>query len=344
VTSSLPYPALHVSHSGIWICGTDGVSRAVGKGEAVGQVAETPHILLNAPLMGQRLGYPDLSGLDLLELFAFIHPAQFMVPTASGLAKTLNLEVPTNEADVAAHYRTATAHLLEGLEAPRWQEREGAWSSAQALYRLRWPWAGEVGKRLQKPEQGERWLFSKLQEWEEEPPRPAPKSVVMDSDKTLQMLQHLTGEGAEDRQGQKDYAATVTQIFNPRKIKDAPNMLLAEAGTGIGKTLGYLAPASLWSHQAGGAVWISTFTKALQRQLDRETRKIYKDEATFRKKVVVRKGRENYLCLLNLEDALQGGFNGRAAILAQASARTQAPVDRGLRCLPGRRRHRRVHG
>ncbi|MEO0613947.1 MAG: 2Fe-2S iron-sulfur cluster-binding protein, partial [Pseudomonadota bacterium] len=26
--------------------------------------------------------------------------------------------------------------------------------------------------------------------------------------------------------------------------------------------------------------------------------------------VVVRKGRENYLCLLNLEDALQGGFQG----------------------------------
>ena len=44
--------------------------------------------------MGQRLGYPDLSGLDLLELFAFIHPAQFMVPTAAGLAKVLGLDVP----------------------------------------------------------------------------------------------------------------------------------------------------------------------------------------------------------------------------------------------------------
>jgi ATP-dependent DNA helicase DinG len=40
--------------------------------------------------------------------------------------------------------------------------------------------------------------------------------------------------------------------------------------------------------------------------------------------VVVRKGRENYLCLLNLEDALQGGFNGRAAILAQLVARWAA--------------------
>ena len=43
-----------------------------------------------------------------------------------------------------------------------------------------------------------------------------------------------------------------------------------------------------------------------------------------RQPVVVRKGRENYLCLLNLEDALQGGFAGRAAILAQLVARWAA--------------------
>ena len=40
--------------------------------------------------------------------------------------------------------------------------------------------------------------------------------------------------------------------------------------------------------------------------------------------MVVRKGRENYLCLLNLEDALQGGFAGRAAIMAQLVARWAA--------------------
>ncbi|MFN5819115.1 MAG: ATP-dependent DNA helicase, partial [Novosphingobium sp.] len=40
--------------------------------------------------------------------------------------------------------------------------------------------------------------------------------------------------------------------------------------------------------------------------------------------VIVRKGRENYLCLLNLEDALQGGFAGRAAIMAQLVARWAA--------------------
>ncbi|VWX60942.1 ATP-dependent DNA helicase [Sphingorhabdus sp. 109] len=324
MVASLPYPALHASHSGIWICSSKGETRAIGKGEAIGRVAETPHILLNAPLLGQRLGYPDLSGLDLLELYAFIHPAQFVVPTPSGLAKTLGLAPPDQEADIAAFYRQAASLLLDGLEAPFWKEREGAWSSAQALYRLRWPWAQEVGKRLTKPVGTERWLFSKLDEWEEEAPRPAPRSITVDKQETLATLDALTGEGSEEREGQKSYAAAVSEIFNPRKIRGAPNMLLAEAGTGIGKTLGYLAPASLWSRQAGGAVWISTFTKALQRQLDRETRRIYPDEETFRRKVVVRKGRENYLCLLNLEDALQGGFAGRAAILAHLVARWAA--------------------
>src|SRR5205085_4693069 len=35
------------------------------------------------------------------------------------------------------------------------------------------------------------------------------------------------------------------------------------------------------------------------------------------RRIVIHKGRENYLCLLNLEDALQGAFSGRAAVLAQ---------------------------
>ena len=71
-------------------------------------------------------------------------------------------------------------------------------------------------------------------------------------------------------------------------------------------------------------MWISTFTKALQRQLVREAKRLYPDHETFKSKVVVRKGRENYLCLLNLEDALQGGFAGRAAILAHLVARWAA--------------------
>ncbi|MET0270843.1 MAG: ATP-dependent DNA helicase, partial [Sphingomonas sp.] len=88
--------------------------------------------------------------------------------------------------------------------------------------------------------------------------------------------------------------------------------------------LGYLSAASLHAARAGEPVWISTYTKALQRQLDRESARVFPDPAERKARVVVRKGRENYLCLLNLEDAMQGGFQGRAAVLAHLVARWAA--------------------
>ena len=84
----------------------------------------------------------------------------------------------------------------------------------------------------------------------------------------------------------------------------APHVVLAEAGTGTGKTLGYIAPASLWAERNGAPVWISTYTRNLQRQIDQELGRLYPDPEERRRRVVVRKGRENYLCLLNLEEML----------------------------------------
>lgn len=316
-------PALHASHGGIWLR-EGSVTQAVAKGSAIGRAAETPVLLLNAPLTGQRLGYPELNGLDLLELWAFVHPARFLVPTAKGLAEALGLERPVNEADIPALLQSAASALLATLEAPDWAEREGGWTAAQSLHRLRWPWGPLVAPRIPRPAEAERWLFSRLPEWEEAPPRPAARSIALEEDAVLSRLSSLTGAAAEPRPGQRAYAAAAVEAFRPRAHRDQPNMLLAEAGTGIGKTLGYLAPASLWASQAQGTVWISTYTKALQRQLDRESLRLFPDPATAAQRVVVRKGRENYLCLLNLEDALQGGFAGRAAILAQLVARWAA--------------------
>jgi len=323
MAADLAYPALHATHAGIWIAYPDGRVEPVGRGAAIARAAETPMILLNAPLVGSRLGYPDLSGLDLLELFAFVHPARFAVPTPKGIADALGLDAPPDDESAAILLRSAAIRLLEALETD-WPEREGAWASSQALGRLRWPWAAAVTRHLRRPERDERWLFSRLPEWEESGGRPAPKPVRIPEQAALDRLAKLTGGGAEARQGQRDYAAAATAPFAPRQREGLPNLLLAEAGTGIGKTLGYLAPASLWAAQAEGTVWVSTYTKALQRQLDREGLRLFPDAAERKRRIVVRKGRENYLCLLNLEDALQGGFAGRAAILAQLVARWAA--------------------
>lgn len=351
--ASLNFPALHASHSAIWFAHPGEPAVRISKGDAIARAAETPLIMLNAPLVAQRLGYPELSGLDLLELFAFVHPAQFMVPTPMGLAKALKLPLPfrgggnapelalqsplptlfpegeraeqgLSESAIPALLHAAAEALIATLERSDWPQREGAWTGLQALARLRWPWAGVASRHLKAPEKAERWLFSRLPEWEEQPPRPQPRQITLAEADAEAQLEALTGAGAERREGQRQFARTAAHIFAPRERRAEPHMLLAEAGTGIGKTLGYLAPASLWAHGAGGTVWISTYTKALQRQLSRETERIYAGEAEFRKRVVIRKGRENYLCLLNLEDALQGGFQNRAAVLAQLVARWAA--------------------
>ncbi|MFI4940259.1 MAG: ATP-dependent DNA helicase [Burkholderiales bacterium] len=79
--------------------------------------------------------------------------------------------------------------------------------------------------------------------------------------------------------------------------------LIAEAGTGTGKTFAYLVPALLW----GGKVIVSTGTKNLQDQL------FLRDIPTVRKalnapvSVALLKGRANYVCHFHLERTLQNG-------------------------------------
>ncbi len=327
VTEPLPLPALHASHGGCWLRegGFDeggGNTRGLGKGEAIMAAADTPLLMLNAPLVASRLGYPDLSGLDLLELFAFIHPARFMVPTPKGLANALGLPEPAGDDAVPALLQTAAETLLSACSADAWAEREGAWSALQSLTKLRWPWAALLAPRIRQPARAERWLFARLPEWDEVAERPQPAQIELETGAIAARLAALTGSAAEVRTGQGAYAAESANVFSPRRREGLPHVLLAQAGTGIGKTLGYLAPASLWAQSSGGTVWVSTFTKALQRQLRQESRRAWDgSRADGSPPVVVRKGRENYLCLLNLEDALQGGFTGRAAILAQLIAR-----------------------
>ncbi|WP_419826704.1 ATP-dependent DNA helicase [Sphingomonas sp.] len=318
-----PFDALVATHGGTWLTTRDGRVASLARGEAVALAAERPLLLLNAPLTGQRLGHAELSGLDLLELFAFVRPARFAVPTPAGLARALGLAPPVDDAQAGATLIACADALLATLGAP-WEERAGAWDRANALARLRWPWAQHVLARMVPPERPERGLFAGLSEWEEAPPSPPPATVTLGEAETLKRLDLLTGRGAEARPGQRAYAAAAAHAFGPRMVEGRPRVLLAEAGTGIGKTLGYLTPAGLWAEAARGTVWISTYTRALQRQLDRETARLFPDPAERRARIAVRKGRENYLCLLNLEDAMHGGFAGRAAVLAQLVARWAA--------------------
>ena len=136
------------------------------------------------------------------------------------------------------------------------------------------------------------WL--RLPEWEERPPPPPPGSIPVSPDDTEQRLDRLLRVNAERREQQRAYSRSISAAFQPRPAPDQPLLVLAEAGTGVGKTLGYIAPASLWAERNAGAVWLATFTRNLQRQLDQELDRLYPDPVEKARKVVIRKGRENY--------------------------------------------------
>ena len=95
----------------------------------------------------------------------------------------------------------------------------------------------------------------------------------------------------EPREGQAEMATRVADVF------ENGGVLLAEAGTGTGKTLAYLVPAILSRER----VLVSTGTKNLQEQI------YFKDIPTLREALDVpftaayMKGRANYLCLHRLD-------------------------------------------
>lgn len=129
--------------------------------------------------------------------------------------------------------------------------------------------------------------------------------------------------GYKTRPQQVAMAQAIAQTIEDRGV------LIAEAGTGTGKTFAYLVPAL----QSGGKVIVSTGTKTLQDQLfDRDlpvVRKALQASLT----TALLKGRANYVCHYHLERAKNDGrFASRADVgylgLIASYARTSATGDK----------------
>lgn len=274
-------------------------------------------LVCNTPLTLRRLGLKSLKAFDVLELFAFIRPAHFCLPLPLGLARALNLPATGDTLEDTALLVQQSAHrLLQEIQNPDYAYPEGAIANALKMAESGWNWGplilGALGvKDTDRPYN----VWDHLSEWEEGAPQPPAGSESISVEETLSRLHSLLGPDSEERPGQKDYAAHICKAFNAPEDENEPALVLAEAGTGIGKTLGYIAPASLWAEKNDGTVWLATFTKNLQRQLDQELDRLYPDPDVKKKKAVVRKGRENYLCLLNLQELSQTAAQPQGRIL-----------------------------
>src|SRR6185295_16135054 len=118
--------------------------------------------------------------------------------------------------------------------------------------------------------------------------------------------QHFFGEdgllarvlpGYEERPSQRRLSEAVGQTLREG------GLLLAEAGTGTGKTLAYLLPAV----ELGRRVVISTGTKNLQEQLVAKDIPLLAQALGRELSVAVMKGRGNYLCLMRYGSFGQAG-------------------------------------
>lgn len=109
----------------------------------------------------------------------------------------------------------------------------------------------------------------------------------------------------EPRDGQRRMAEAVARAI------DEGGVLMAEAGTGTGKTMAYLVPAVL----SGRRVLVSTGTKNLQEQIFEKDVPALRDALGIPFTATCMKGRANYLCLHRFEEyrSRQRGRGGRLA-------------------------------
>lgn len=137
----------------------------------------------------------------------------------------------------------------------------------------------------------------------------------------------------EDRPSQREMAATVARLYN------AGGIGLLEAGTGVGKSLGYLLPALRWAARNGERTVVSTNTINLQEQL------VGKDLPLLARalpdqpvRFALLKGWRNYLCLLRLEQAKSSGAalfeDGTQQEIASLAAWAERTRDGSLSDLP----------
>ena len=305
-------PALVATARGaLWLT-PDGEIERLSAPDAALRAAGNPPLCVHAPAIAARLGLDSLPARDLLELYAFVRPASFCLPTVRGLAEALDLPSDDELATLPAIAKSLVDELedMAALASPELKD------IALSMARGSWVWGDTVLRALnidpnpaRKPRPGAGLdIWKSLPAWEDPPPAPPPSSEPVEPREARLRLAQMVAAGpnmAEARPTQSDYASAASQAFAPREEEDRPNVVLVEAGTGVGKTLGYVAPASLWAEKNGAPVWIATYTRNLQRQIDNELDRLHRDSAEKRRRVVIRKGRENYLCLLNFQEAVQ---------------------------------------
>ena len=137
----------------------------------------------------------------------------------------------------------------------------------------------------------------------------------------------------EDRASQRAMAATIARVYNDGGVA------LLEAGTGVGKSLGYLVPALRWAAANKERTIVSTNTINLQEQLvGKDLPFLARALSDQPVRFALLKGWRNYLCLARLEQASGGAAqlfdDGMGRELVSIAAWAARTTDGSLADLP----------
>src|SRR5215472_9654954 len=185
----------------LWLT-PDGEIETLAPAEARRRVEDETPMLCHAQATARRLDMQVFPALDLLELYAFVRPARFCVPTPRGLAEALRIDPPRRPAEACVALATAGRLLLEELGAEADAE---ARTVAEAMGRGGWLWAPAVLAALPACAADARdraaglRAWARLPEWTEPTPGPAPGNETVRPEEARSRLSELLGETAEPR-------------------------------------------------------------------------------------------------------------------------------------------------
>ena len=87
-------PLLAADHRHVMWLTPDGELTEIDHSSAAERVQKMSPILCHTKSVASHLKCPVFTAFDVLELFAFVRPAQFCLPTVAGLAAALDIDVP----------------------------------------------------------------------------------------------------------------------------------------------------------------------------------------------------------------------------------------------------------
>ncbi|MGG0178279.1 ATP-dependent DNA helicase DinG [Gottfriedia acidiceleris] len=253
----------------------------------------------------ERIGLPKISPLaiDTVELTRILYPTLTSYKL-SDLAKVFNIQHENphqadSDAEVTAELLTILLKKLESLP----------YASLKILEKLSTSFKSDITYYISDLLQKQSESFSNESVDYEEFRRIALKkrrfSLPQEEEDFVEFDEHLKRELVDQmaveipnfikRDEQFAYMHDVFDAFSQN------NILLAEAGTGVGKTFGYLIPSAFFSKQFGKQVVISTSTISLQKQLLKKHIKTIEKIVPFQLKIASIQSKRNYLCLQKFE-------------------------------------------